>query len=114
MGRTGTEASVRTSAGGGSKPLPPTNFEGPCGAPAEVVYGLLADLQSHLEWAGRRQNETTRLLTMDAPPGPAQVGTEFRTTGSDGKVARWEDRSVVTEATPDGLFEFVSDGIRHG
>jgi hypothetical protein len=34
------------------------------------------------------------------------------TTGSDGKVARWSDRSVVTEATRPEVFEFVTDGQR--
>jgi Polyketide cyclase / dehydrase and lipid transport len=93
---------------------PVLRFEGSCRAPAEVVYDLLADLQSHLEWAGRRQGETTRLLTLDAPPGPATVGVEFFSTGSDGKVARWSDRSVVTEATRGEVFEFVTDGRREG
>ena len=93
---------------------PVLRFEGTSQAPAEAVYDLLADLHSHLEWAGRRQLETTRLLTMDAPQGPARVGTEFFTTGSDGKVARWSDRSVVTEATPAEVFEFVTEGRREG
>jgi hypothetical protein len=93
---------------------PVLRFEGSCGAPAEEVYDLLADLQSHLEWAGRRQLETTRLLTVEAPSGPAGVGTEFLTTGSDGKVARWTDRSVVTEATRPEVFEFVTEGRREG
>jgi hypothetical protein len=48
---------------------PVLRFEGSCRAPAEVVYDLLADLQSHLDWAGQRQGETTRLLTLAAPPG---------------------------------------------
>jgi hypothetical protein len=93
---------------------PVLRFEGSCRAPAEVVYDLLADLESHLEWAGRRQGETTRLLTLAAPPGPAGVGVEFLSTGSDGKVARWSDRSVVTEATRPKVFEFVTDGRRQG
>ena len=93
---------------------PVLRFEGSCRAPAEVVYDLLADLQSHMEWAGQRQSETTRLLTLAAPPGPAGVGVEFLTTGSDGKVARWSDRSVVTEATRPEVFEFVTDGRRQG
>ncbi len=67
---------------------PVLRFEGTCRAPAAVVYDVLADLQSHLDWAGQRQLETTRLLTMDAPPGPAVIGVEFVTTGSDGKLAR--------------------------
>ncbi|TMD32424.1 MAG: hypothetical protein E6I95_10765 [Chloroflexi bacterium] len=91
---------------------PVLRFEGFSRAPADVVYDLLADLQSHLEWSGRRQLETTRLLTMTAPPGPAGVGTEFFTTGSDGKVARWADRSVVTEAIRPRMFEFVTEGRR--
>ena len=49
---------------------------------------------------------------MTAPPGPADVGTEFFTTGSDGKVARWADRSVVTEAIRPRMFEFVTEGRR--
>jgi hypothetical protein len=43
---------------------------------------------------------------------PAGVGVEFRSTGSDGKIARWSDRSVVTEATRPEVFEFVTDGRR--
>lgn len=39
---------------------------------------------------------------------------EFSTTGSDGKVARWSDRSVVTEATRPEVFEFVTEGRRQG
>src|SRR5436309_15846253 len=93
---------------------PALRFEGSCKAPAEVVYDLLADLRSHLDWAGQRQAETTRLLTMEAPEGPARVGTEFVTTGSDGKVARWTDRSVVTEARRSEGFEFVTAGRREG
>jgi hypothetical protein len=93
---------------------PVLRFEGTTTAPAELVYDLLADLHSHLEWAGQRQAETTRLLTMKAPPGPAGVGTEFSTTGSDGKAARWLDRSVVTEATRPEVFEFVTEGRRQG
>ena len=93
---------------------PVLRFEGHANAPAEVVYDLLADLHNHLDWAGQRQLETTRLLTLDAPLGPATVGTEFSTTGSDGKVARWTDRSVVTEATRPEVFEFVTEGRREG
>jgi hypothetical protein len=93
---------------------PVLRFEAPCKAPAEVVYDLLADLHSHLEWAGERQLETTRLLTLEGPDGPARVGSEFFTTGTDGKVARWSDRSVVTEATRPAVFEFVTEGRRQG
>jgi hypothetical protein len=93
---------------------PVLRFEGSCRASVETVYDLLADLRSHLDWAGRRQLETTRLLSVEAPDGPATVGTEFFTTGSDGKVARWSDRSVVTEAARPAVFEFVTEGRRDG
>jgi hypothetical protein len=93
---------------------PVLRFEGRVEAPPEAVYDLLIDLRTHLEWGGERQSETTRLLTLEAPEGPAAVGTEFFTTGSDGKAARWSDRSVVTEATRPHTFEFVTDGRREG
>jgi hypothetical protein len=109
-----TRESVRPRSGHRSWPSPMLHFEGTCAAPVEAVYDVLADLQSHLDWAGERQLQTTRLLSMHAPEGPAKVGTEFFTTGSDGKVARWSDRSVVTEATRPEAFEFVTEGRREG
>jgi hypothetical protein len=96
------------------KPFQAIRFEGKSRASADAVYDVLADLGSHLEWAGARQLETTRLLTMDAPTGLATVGTEFVTTGSDGKVARFADRSVVTEALRPTVFEFVTESRREG
>jgi hypothetical protein len=110
MARTEVESEERRT--GWRNPV--IRFEGFCRAPDEAVYDLLADLQTHLDWAGQRQLETTRLLTLEAPPGPAGVGTEFSTTGSDGKIARWSDRSVVTEATRPKVFEFVTEGRRQG
>ncbi len=77
-------------------------------AAPETVYDLLADLQSHLVWAGERQAEKTRLLTIDVPAGPAVVGTEWHSTGSD-PMGTFSDRSVVTEATPGKAFEFVTE-----
>jgi hypothetical protein len=77
-------------------------------ASPQTVYDLLADLPSHLEWAGGRQAKKTRLLTLDAPAGPATVGTEWLSTGSD-PMGTFSDRSVVTEATPGGAFEFVTE-----
>lgn len=78
-------------------------------ATPEAVYGLLADLRSHLDWGGERQSAGFRLLTMDAPPGRATVGVEFRSTGTDGKHRVNQDRSVVTEATAPSVFEFVTE-----
>jgi hypothetical protein len=110
----GTKESAKVGSTRRGWPDPALRFEGTTRAPAEAVYDLLADLRSHMEWAGARQSETTRLLSMEAPDGPASVGTEFHTTGSDGKVARWIDRSVVTEATRPEVFEFVTEGRRDG
>jgi hypothetical protein len=73
-----------------------------------AVYSVLADLSSHVVWAGERQAWRTRLLTMDAPAGPAVIGTEFRSTGAD-PMGTFSDRSVVTEATPGQAFEFVTE-----
>lgn len=77
-------------------------------ASTEAVYVVLADLSSHIVWAGERQGKRTRLLTIDAPAGPAVVGTEFRSTGAD-PMGMFSDRSVVTEATPGKTFEFVTE-----
>lgn len=78
-------------------------------APAEAVYDLLADISSHLEWAGRRQPKTSyRLLSIEAPERPARVGTEFGSTGADG-MGTFVDSSVVTGATRPSLFEFVTE-----
>jgi hypothetical protein len=74
----------------------------------EAVYAVLADLASHMVWAGERQGKRTRLLKIDAPDGPATVGTEFFTTGAD-PMGTFSDRSVVTEATLGAAFEFVTE-----
>lgn len=81
-------------------------------APAEVVYDLLADVRSHLVWGGERQRSKTRLLSVDAPEGPARVGTEFRTEGAD-PMGRFADASVVTEADRPRVFEFVTEARLH-
>ena len=77
-------------------------------ASTEAVYDVLADVRSHLAWAGERQKPKTRLLTVDAPEGRASVGTEFTTTGAD-PMGGFTDRSVVTEATRPLVFEFVTE-----
>jgi hypothetical protein len=78
-------------------------------APAEAVYDLLADIDSHLEWAGRMQpKKTYRLLSIEGPEGPASVGTEFTSTGADA-LGTFADTSVVTEASRPLAFEFVTE-----
>ena len=78
-------------------------------APAEIVYDRLEDVRNHLEWGGKMQpKQTFRLLSIDAPAGPALVGTEFKSTGADA-MGRFADSSVVTEATRPSVFEFVTE-----
>ena len=45
---------------------------------------------------------------LDAPEGPATIGTEFRTKGAD-PAGRFTDSSVVTEASRAAAFEFVTE-----
>jgi hypothetical protein len=81
-----------------------------CAAPADVVYDLLADLRTHLEWGGARQSSDFRLLSLDASSPIAVAGTRFRTTGSIPMSGRqWHDESTVTVASRPSTFEFVTD-----
>lgn len=81
-----------------------------CAAPPRAVYDMLADLRSHLRWAGQEQSKDFRLLTMTAPEGGARVGTVFTTTGTIPMSGRhWEDRSTVTVAEPGSTFEFLTE-----
>ncbi len=91
--------------------LPAMSLSKTCAALPEVVYDMLADLRSHLRWGGTEQSRDFRLLSLEAPDGPAVVGTSFVTTGAipmSGK--RWEDRSIVTVAAHAKTFEFVTEG----
>jgi hypothetical protein len=79
-----------------------------CSASAEATYDVLADLQSHAEWGGERQPKGMRIVSIEAPEGPARVGTEFSSEGID-RMGRFTDRSVVTEANRPALLEFVTE-----
>jgi hypothetical protein len=86
-------------------------FEGRTHGSPENVYDLLENLGDHLEWAGRRQWWNFRLLALDAPPGPAQVGTEFTSVGQiPMNGPRWENRNVVTAADRPRVFEITTQG----
>jgi hypothetical protein len=75
-----------------------------------MVYDLLADLHSHLEWAGEMQSSAFRLTSLDAPAGAATPGTRFTSTGSIPMSGHsWHDRSMVTEATRSSIFELLTD-----
>jgi hypothetical protein len=86
----------------------------PCSAPPDVVYDFLADLRSHLTWAGTQQSGDFRLLSLEAPAGPATSGTSFTSTGTIPMSSRrWEDRSQVTVAERSRTFEFVTNATVH-
>jgi hypothetical protein len=71
---------------------------------------VLADLRTHLRWGGKDQSADFRLLTLEAPAGPAVPGTRFSSTGTIPMSARrWSDRSTVTVADRARRFEFTTD-----
>jgi len=87
----------------------------PCSAPPDVVYDFLADLGTHMTWAGKQQTSDFRLLSLEAPAGPAGVGTTFTSTGTIPMSSRrWEDRSKVTKAERPNTFEFVTAATARG
>lgn len=68
-------------------------------AAPEQVYDVLADLRTHLQWAGTQAARSDfRLIDLSAPAGAAEAGTTFTSTGDAGGGDVFHDRSVVTEA----------------
>jgi hypothetical protein len=52
-------------------------------AAPQTVYDTIADLRNHLDWSGERAtSQTFKLLSMEAPEGPAAVGTTFSSSGA--------------------------------
>src|SRR5207244_6841564 len=85
-------------------------FTGRSKARPEDVFAVLADLRSHLEWAGNRQFKSFRLLSLDAPPGPAAVGTVFASTGRiPMNRARFDNRNTVSKADRPTSFEMTTE-----
>jgi len=79
-------------------------------ATPKEVYEVLADLSTHLEWAGTEGREGFRIRTLDGPSGLATKGTSFASTGDNGKHScDFQDRSVVTDATPGRRFAFETE-----
>jgi hypothetical protein len=85
-------------------------------APPEAIYDSLADLSTHTIWGGRKQLYNFRLKSLEAPAGPATVGTSFTSTGTvPMSLRRFEDHSKVTVAQRPDTFEFVTDAtVRRG
>lgn len=86
-----------------------------CSAPPDVVYDFLADLATHVTWAGTQQTRDFRLLSLEAPAGPASLGTTFTSIGTIPMSSRrWQDRSQVTAAERPNTFEFVTTATARG
>ena len=78
-------------------------------APPEIVYDVVADLRTHLEWAGERApSDAFKLLSLDGPDGRATVGVVFTSTGANDDDTFY-DRSVVTETSRPTRFVFETD-----
>ncbi len=78
-------------------------------ASPQVVYDTIADLRNHLDWSGERaSSETFKLLSIEAPDGPAAVGTAFTSSGSADN-GTFHDRSEVTVATSPTTFVIETD-----
>jgi hypothetical protein len=78
-------------------------------APPQTVYDTIADLRNHLDWSGdRASSQTFKLLSLDAPDGPAAVGTAFTSSGAADN-GTFHDSSVVTEATRPRTFVIETD-----
>lgn len=78
-------------------------------APPDAVFPLLVHLSAHLEWGGRAyRGRGEYLLDLDAPSGPAQIGTTWTSRGKAHE-GTYEDQSVVTASDPPQLFEFETD-----
>jgi hypothetical protein len=85
-------------------------FTGRSRARPEQVFDVLADLRTHLEWGGNRQFKSFRLLSLDAPGGPAEVGTRFTSTGRiPMNRALFDNLNEVTEADRPRLFEITTE-----
>ena len=78
-------------------------------ATPEVVYDVIADLRNHVVWSGEMAaSEGFKMLSIDAPEGPAAVGTTFSSSGTAQKDT-FHDTSVVTEATRPSVFVIQTD-----
>jgi hypothetical protein len=74
-----------------------------------AVYAALADIRTHLVWAGEEApKKKFRLLSMEGAAHRATVGDRFSSTGAN-IVGTFHDRSVVVEARPDSRFGFDTD-----
>ena len=78
----------------------------------DAVYAVLADLPSHLAWAGTQQRRIFRLLDLDGPTGPVGPGAVFHSTGTVPMLrVQWDNTNTVVEADPGRCFAFSTEGV---
>jgi hypothetical protein len=78
-------------------------------ADPSATFAVLADPRTHLEWMGKQApRKSFKLLTLDSPDGPVQVGSTFTSTGANGSAMTFHDRSVVTELSAPRVFAFTT------
>ncbi|HEX6873077.1 MAG TPA: SRPBCC family protein [Micromonosporaceae bacterium] len=86
-------------------------LEAHCDAPPAAVYDVLANLETHLDWAGRKQRHGFQLTELRSE-GPMRTGAEFTSVGSMPMTrTRWQDHSVVVQADRAAVIEFHTDGV---
>jgi hypothetical protein len=83
-------------------------------APPDVVYDFLADRETHLTWAGTQQTSDFRLLSLEAPAGPASVGTTptMEVVFANNQIGR--KLGDVSIRQPNGGFHQLSGGGLRG
>ena len=80
-------------------------------ATREAVYDALADLSTHMVWAGDETGtQKFRLLTMQQPGGVAVAGTRFSSTGVV-QMGTFRDETIVTESAPGARFWFRTESV---
>ncbi len=72
-------------------------------APPEKVFGYVADLEKHVEWAHLKDMEKTS-------DGPVGVGTTYESHGEGPGGSTTNDKVEVTEHQPNERFAWRSDG----
>jgi len=86
-------------------------FEASCKASPNAVYDVLADLSTHLDWAGKRQYRGFRLISISGT-GPLETGTEFASVGTvPMALSRWENQNEVVEARRPEILELHTEAI---
>jgi Polyketide cyclase / dehydrase and lipid transport len=86
-------------------------LEAHCDAPPAAVYDVLANLETHLDWAGRKQRHGFQLTALQAD-SPMRAGTGFTSVGSMPMTrTRWQDHSVVVQADRAAVIEFHTTGV---